>query len=65
MFQIIRLKIRLKYFHLMIRNTKFTLTIPGKWRKSMYSEKEGSVSDVADSISVPSPSAKAFILGPA
>lgn len=31
----------------------------------MYSEKEGSVSDVADSISVPSPSAKAFILGPA
>jgi len=31
----------------------------------MYSEKEGSVSDVVDSISVPSPSAKAFFLGPA
>ena len=31
----------------------------------MYSEKDGSVSDVVDSISVPNPSAKAFFTGPA
>lgn len=31
----------------------------------MYSEEDGSVSDVVDSISVPSPSTKAFYLGPA
>jgi hypothetical protein len=64
MFQIIWLKLRLKYFHLLIRTTKFTLTIPGNWMKGMYSENDYSVSDVVDSISVPSPSSKALVLGP-
>ena len=39
-------------------SAKFILTKPGNWRKGMYSEKDGSVSDVVDSISVHSPSEK-------
>lgn len=64
MFQIILLKLRLKYFHLLIRSANFTLTNPGNWNKSMYNEKDGSVYDVVDSIRVLSPSEKAFFLGP-